>query len=130
MYSCRLTVIFSQHFGNTVVSYNYFFFQVHDKFNCPPFTGDLSLGISGELLDALSSNMTSSLFHFLFRNSSMLNFFVVCVSQPLFYICIYIFFLSFCASVWLVFPNLYSRLFSFHLGLYIILFLSHTFNSV
>ena len=109
--SSRLTVIFSQHFGNILVSYNYFFFQVHCRFNCQSFTGDLSLGISGKLLDVISSNITSSLFHFLFTNSSMLNFFIVCVSQPLFYIYIYIYIhthththththiLSFCASV-------------------------------
>ena len=95
--SSRLTVIFSQHFGNTSVSYNYFFFQVHCRFNCQSFTGDLSLGISGKLLDVISSNITSSLFHFLFTNSSTLNFFIVCVSQPLFYIYIYIY--IFCLSV-------------------------------
>lgn len=98
MSSSRLTVTFSQHFGNISVSYNYFFFQVHCKFNCQSFTGDLSLGISGKLLDVISSNMTSSLFHLLFRNSSRLNFFVVCVSQPLFYI--YIFRLSMLESDW------------------------------
>lgn len=99
MYSSRLTVTFSQHFGNISVSYNYFFVQVHCKFNCQSFTGDLSLGISGKLLDVISSNMTSSLFHLLFRNSSRLNFFVVCVSQPLFYIYIYISSVFLCLSL-------------------------------